>query len=279
MTPEVGLVLESPPGDGSFVDHAVRARTDLGGDADRVALAVGDATGWDPAWRGALAHGAGLREWAKRRAGEGRRVVLTDWPDGEPVAGLCVVDWAWWQAAYAIGFAAGAGGNPSLAIVAGPAVATQRRIVRAAFRGYADGGGRGTMIAYHLESFADLAGARRAAAELGPGDGGMLLSSAGAASAQLADDARAAGWQVAGFGGASGVWRFRVASDVSSGARDLLERLLADDELPARITFGSGSGLLRVEVDPSLGAAVETLVAEALERATAPDVAREVTAD
>ncbi len=274
---EVGLVLESAPGDGSFVDHAVRALASLGVDSERVAVAVGPDTVPDPTWRAMLAHGAGLGGWAATWAGGGRTVALTDWPEGELVRGVSYVDWGWWEAGYAVGFAAARAGIERLAVVAGPAVATQRRVAKAARQGFADGGGRDAVVVRHLKSFQDVTGALRAAAELGAGDDGIVLVSAGAASGVLAEAVTRSGWRVAGFGSSGGSWTLRIASDVAGGVERLLTGLLAAELVPHLLSFGSQSGLLRVMVGEGGSPHFQLALESAFARLTDPELRARLT--
>src|SRR5690606_22741352 len=61
----LGIVLEAPPGDGSFVDHAVRVGERLRAEGVGVDVRVLDDRAPDPAWEAVLAHGAGTGDWAR----------------------------------------------------------------------------------------------------------------------------------------------------------------------------------------------------------------------
>jgi len=259
----LGIVLEAPPGDGSFVDHAVRVGERLRAEGVGVDVRVLDDRAPDPAWEAVLAHGAGTGDWARAFATPDLPVVLTDWPEEIP-SHVTAVDWAWWQAAYCVAWTAARSGLP-VALLAGPAVATQRRIARAVERALGDVGGDVPDV-HFIAGFDDLRGAGRAWEQIAAGQPGLLISTGGPASEAVCSEARKAGWVTAGFARGSTEPTYAIASDPPGALAALVRRMVTGRVNEGIVHFGFSSGRLDVRAGGSAPSSAPRLLRDARSR-------------
>ncbi|MGB4136163.1 MAG: hypothetical protein WA971_06350, partial [Microbacterium sp.] len=118
----IGILLDGPPGDGSFVDAAVSAADRLRTRGIAVDVRVSPAEP-DPRWKAVLCHGSAHHDWVLAHQKGPQRIVFTDRPDDHPLfTESTLVDWAWDEGATRLARAALAAVAPGavLAVVAGP---------------------------------------------------------------------------------------------------------------------------------------------------------------
>lgn len=246
----VGLLLDGMPGDGSFVDAAVSAADRVRAGGVQVDVRVAIPREPDPAWTAVLCHGSSHHDWVLEHQGR-LPIVFTDYPeDHTRFDRVTLVDWAWYEGAFCLGWLAAAttSQDAPIAVMSGPAVLTQRRFADSFVEGVRQLRPDRVVERVHLESFRDHEGARRAWSRIRLlGGNGFLATSAGPAGEEVARASRHEGWTTTGFGRVDVGHAARVSSNITSAVETAIEQLADGRPLDRVLRFGLESGLLAVE--------------------------------